>query len=110
MAVRGPPAAPYVLRFELLLEEVEARFVTATIEGDLTGHAALDITPVGGDGSRLRLVSALAPANGALQLAAAPRPCWCASGTTGCSTPAFASSATGRSAQGEAPGGRGRGG
>src|SRR5687767_1157299 len=35
------PPLPYALRFVIALEEVEApRFVTATISGDITGHAA----------------------------------------------------------------------
>jgi hypothetical protein len=56
------PPLPYVLRFDLLLEEVEApRFVTARVEGDLVGDAAIDVTAVDG-GSELRLVSVLAPA------------------------------------------------
>lgn len=70
------PPLPYVLRFDLVLEEVQApRFVTASVEGDLVGHAALDIHPVAGAASELRLVSVLAPANGALQLVSrvAPR-------------------------------------
>jgi hypothetical protein len=68
------PPLPYVLRFDLVLEEVQPpRFVTATIEGDLVGHAGLDILPDDG-GSELRLVSALSPANGALRLVARTMP------------------------------------
>jgi hypothetical protein len=51
----------YPVRFEVLLDEVvERRWAAATIAGDICGHARLDVTPLG-DGSRLRLVSALAP-------------------------------------------------
>jgi len=61
------PPLPYALKFSLRLEEVVApRFVTATVHGDIIGHAAIDITPTG-DGSDLRLVSVLAPANGMLR-------------------------------------------
>lgn len=69
------PPLPYVLRFDLVLEEVEApRFVTASVSGDLVGHAALDIAPTR-DGSELRLVSVLAASGTALQVVArlAPR-------------------------------------
>jgi uncharacterized protein YndB with AHSA1/START domain len=105
------PPLPYVLRFELLLEEVEApRFVTATIEGDLTGHAALDITPVGGDGSELRLVSALAPANGALQLAARAAPLLVRFGHDWVLDTGLRQFRDRALSPGRAPGGRGRGG
>jgi uncharacterized protein YndB with AHSA1/START domain len=68
------PPLPYVLRFDLVLEEVERpRFVTATIEGDLTGHAALDIAPTP-EGSELRLVSALQPDNGTMRALARVAP------------------------------------
>ena len=64
------PPLPYVLRFDIVLEEVEApRFVTATVAGDITGHAALDVYAVDG-GSELRLVSTLWPANAVLRAAA----------------------------------------
>jgi len=55
------PPLPYSLRFDLVLEEVEApRFVTATVTGDITGHAAIDLTATPG-GSELRLVATLGP-------------------------------------------------
>ena len=61
------PPLPYVLRFVITLEEVEpVRFVTATISGDITGHAALDLAATN-DGSELRLVSSLAPSNALLR-------------------------------------------
>lgn len=68
------PPLPYSLRFTLELEEVEApRFVTATVAGDLTGHAAFDIAARYG-GSQLRLVSTLAPTSGVLRAVAAVAP------------------------------------
>lgn len=61
------PPLPYALRFSVHLEEVEGpRFVTATIDGDITGHAGIDIAAAEG-GSELRLVSALAPRHPALR-------------------------------------------
>lgn len=65
------PPLPYVLRFDLVLEEVEApRFVTATVEGDIEGHAAIDLTAVDGTGSELRLVAVLSPSAPALRAVA----------------------------------------
>lgn len=62
------PPLPYVLRFTIHLEEVEApRFVTAEIDGDIVGRAGIDVVPIDG-GSELRLVSVLAPRNPALRL------------------------------------------
>lgn len=55
------PPLPYSLRFDLTLEEVEApRFVTASVSGDIAGHAAIDVTAAPG-GSELRLVATLGP-------------------------------------------------
>jgi hypothetical protein len=68
------PPLPYVLRFDLVLEEVEApRFATATVTGDIRGHAALDVRPVPG-GSELRLVSVLAPSSSLLRAVAGAVP------------------------------------
>ena len=68
------PPFPYALRFALTLEEVEApRFVTATVRGDITGHAAIDVHPVG-DGSELRLVANLAPSSAVLRALARVAP------------------------------------
>lgn len=69
------PPLPYSLRFTLELEDVEpARFVTASISGDITGHAAIDLTAVdlgeGTTGTELRLVSALAPDHAVLEAVA----------------------------------------
>lgn len=61
------PPLPYSLRFELLLEEVEApRFVTATVSGDISGHASIDVraTPAG---SEVRLVATLGPNSAVLR-------------------------------------------
>lgn len=64
------PPLPYTLRFTIHLEEVEpSRFVTAEIDGDIVGRAAIDLRPLDG-GSELRLVSILAPRNPALRLVA----------------------------------------
>lgn len=62
------PPLPYVLRFDVHLEEVAApRFVTARIEGDIAGHAAVDLRPLEGGASEVRLVAALAPASPTLR-------------------------------------------
>lgn len=61
------PPLPYSLAFDLRLEEVEApRFVTASISGDIAGHAAIDIRPTA-TGSELRLVATLGPSSAALR-------------------------------------------
>ncbi len=55
------PPLPYVLRFAILLEEVDApRRVEARVEGDIVGWARLSIAEVDG-GSEARLESALSP-------------------------------------------------
>jgi uncharacterized protein YndB with AHSA1/START domain len=64
------PPLPYSLRFDLHIEEVEApRFVTATVTGDIVGHAAIDVSGTPG-GSELRLVATLAPASTMLRAVA----------------------------------------
>ena len=64
------PPLPYTLRFSIRLEEVGGpRFVTASIDGDITGHAAIDVTPIDG-GCELRLISTLSPRNAALRAVA----------------------------------------
>lgn len=61
------PPLPYSLRFELELEEVvPPRFVTATVTGDLRGHAAIDVRATV-EGSELRLVSTLGPDSAVLR-------------------------------------------
>lgn len=55
------PPLPYIVRFEVALDEVlEARSVGATISGDVVGEARLDITERS-DGCEARLVSSLEP-------------------------------------------------
>jgi hypothetical protein len=65
------PPLPYSLRFRITLDEIEhGRFAAATIDGDITGTARIDVTPTDA-GSELRLVSRLAPANGWLRAVSA---------------------------------------
>ena len=62
------PPLPYSLRFDLLFDEVvPARFAGARVEGDITGHARIDIE-ADDTGSELRLVSHLAPASPMLRV------------------------------------------
>ena len=57
------PPLPYSLRFDLLFDEViPARSAGVLVEGDITGHARIDIAATD-TGSELRLVSHLAPAS-----------------------------------------------
>jgi uncharacterized protein YndB with AHSA1/START domain len=64
------PPMPYVLRFGISLDEVEAgSHATATIDGDIVGTARLDLLPTV-DGCEARLVSHLAPSNAVLRAAA----------------------------------------
>ena len=57
------PPLPYVVRFEIRLDRVEAgQMVESTVSGDIVGTARLTVD-TGGDGTRARLVSALRPAN-----------------------------------------------
>ena len=57
------PPLPYTLRFTIRLDSVEpGRAASATIAGDISGTASLTVEP-DGDGSEVRLISALAPAN-----------------------------------------------
>jgi hypothetical protein len=61
------PPLPYVLRFGIHLDVVDApHHAEATIDGDIAGTARLTIEP-DGDGSVLRLESHLAPANAFLR-------------------------------------------
>lgn len=62
------PPLPYVVRFVIDLERVdEGRSVTASVSGDITGEARLDVEPVDGTHSRAHLVSHLAPSNPVLR-------------------------------------------
>ncbi len=65
------PPLPYVVRFDLTLEEVLApSFIRATASGDIVGSATLDIRPLA-TGGELRLRSSLAPRNELLRVFAA---------------------------------------
>jgi hypothetical protein len=64
------PPLPYTLRFRVALDEVDPhRLVAATLTGDVTGQARLEIDERD-DGCEARLVSRLAPGNGALRIVA----------------------------------------
>ena len=67
------PPLPYTLRFNLVLEEVDApRLAVAAITGDIVGTARLELTgDDAGSGTEVRLESSLAPGNGVLKLVAA---------------------------------------
>jgi hypothetical protein len=69
------PPLPYVVRFTIELTLVEPpEAVEATVTGDVVGDARLEVVEAG-RGSRIHLVSDLAPGNAALQvIAAAARP------------------------------------
>jgi hypothetical protein len=68
------PPLPYAVRFRLELGEVVAPdHVTASIEGDINGHARLDVCSAG-SGSELRLVSSLSPRNAVLRAVAGLAP------------------------------------
>jgi uncharacterized protein YndB with AHSA1/START domain len=69
------PPLPYSLRFDLVLDEVvEGERVAATVTGDITGSARLELT-ADGTGSELALESKLAPANAMLRaIAVVARP------------------------------------
>lgn len=58
------PPLPYVVRFSIELDQVEPRsFASATVQGDIRGHAELRIEPDRSGRSRARLTSSLAPAD-----------------------------------------------
>ena len=58
------PPLPYVVRFVLTLEQVDApQRAVARVSGDIGGAATLTIEPGPGGGTRARLVSQLAPTN-----------------------------------------------
>jgi hypothetical protein len=64
------PPLPYAVRFRLTIGEVvDARLVTATVDGDIVGDARLDISP-SSEGSELHLVSRLAPSSAILRAVA----------------------------------------
>lgn len=58
------PPLPYVVRFSLRLDEVQApETVTARLQGDIRGEARIDLRPTGpaGKSTELRLRAALEP-------------------------------------------------
>ena len=68
------PPLPYALRFTVLLDEVvPACSVKATLSGDLTGTARLELQEAEA-GCQVRFNSALAPQHGVLRLVAAVAP------------------------------------
>jgi uncharacterized protein YndB with AHSA1/START domain len=57
-AVRPP--LPYVLRFTVAIETVQAPHrITAAVSGDIAGAAELTVRPLDGEGAELRLTSTL---------------------------------------------------
>ncbi len=64
------PPLPYVLRFTIRIDElVLHREVSATVEGDIAGPARLDLSPLG-DGTELRLRSAMSATSRAFSVVA----------------------------------------
>ncbi len=61
------PPLPYVVRFVIDLDRVDDRSVSATVTGDITGSATLDVEALDDARSRAHLVSRLAPANPVLR-------------------------------------------
>jgi hypothetical protein len=58
------PPLPYVVRFTVVLEEIDEQHrVTATVIGDVQGSAVLETVGSADGGSSARLTSLLAPAN-----------------------------------------------
>lgn len=65
------PPVPYSLRFRITLDEVDPhRCTAATIDGDITGTARIDLAATE-EGTELHLLSRLAPSNALLRLVAA---------------------------------------
>ncbi len=63
------PPLPYRVRFVVTLEDVvEPSLVTATVSGDITGTARIELVPAPSGGSTLRLRASLAPSSTVLQL------------------------------------------
>lgn len=68
------PPLPYVLRLTVEIEEAVApSTITATVSGDIAGHAAVRLEP-DGSGCSIRLTSTLAPARQPLRTIAALTP------------------------------------
>lgn len=56
------PPLPYTVSFRLSIDDVRSpEHVVATVCGDLSGHARIDVTPQGGEACTLRLRSTLRP-------------------------------------------------
>ena len=72
---RVQPPAPYAVRFNVTLDEVEERqWIAATVRGDIEGAASLELIPVR-RGTDVHLVSSLSPRHPALRaLALVGRP------------------------------------
>ncbi|HVX22951.1 MAG TPA: SRPBCC family protein [Acidimicrobiales bacterium] len=65
------PPMPYLLRFTVTLQQVEAAsLVEATIDGDVRGTARLDLADAAGGGCHVRLRSSLVPSNRTLRTVA----------------------------------------
>jgi hypothetical protein len=63
------PPLPYVVRFEVALDEVvSATLIAGTISGDIVGRAELSIESDGSAGCAVRLVADLSPAKQALRV------------------------------------------
>lgn len=61
------PPVPYLLRFVISLDDVEPlRHITATVSGDIVGHAHLALDD-SHDGCEVRLASSLAPRSATLR-------------------------------------------
>jgi hypothetical protein len=68
-AVVQPPL-PYRLRFDVVLDQVDApSVVSAQVSGDIEGSARLEVAPLD-DGCELHLLSELRPTNGVLRAVA----------------------------------------
>jgi hypothetical protein len=69
------PPVPYVVTFTIDIDDVqEGRSVTASIGGDINGHASMSVRP-DGSGCRVRLTADLSPAKQSLRvLSLAARP------------------------------------
>lgn len=64
------PPLPYSVDFRVHLDDVvEERFVAASVSGDISGLASLELRPAG-SGTEIRLSSALVPRSSTLKLAA----------------------------------------
>jgi len=69
-AIQSP--LPYALRVRLVLDEVEpCERLAATVDGDIIGHAGLDLSPMAdGTGSSIDIKWSMKPRSRAMQVAA----------------------------------------